>query len=104
MLRRRGYRLGSPGRLPRISAAASVPRWREYKARGVFISARIFRAAFGTDRRDDIAKYVIVVEVPSHAGHSEHDADLGFQEFNRLADAFQPEDPLVYGGQVLHAV
>jgi hypothetical protein len=22
----------------------------------------------------------------------------------RLADAFQPEDPLVYGGQVLHAV
>jgi hypothetical protein len=69
-----------------------------------FISARIFRAAFGTDRRDDIAKYVIAVEVPSHAEHSQHDADPGFQEFNRLADAFQPEDPLVYGGQVLHAV
>jgi hypothetical protein len=41
---------------------------------------------------------------PSHAQHSRHDADPGFQEFNRLADAFQPEDPLVYGGQVLHAV
>ena len=41
---------------------------------------------------------------PSHAEHSEHDTDPGFQEFNRLADAFQPEDPLVYGGQVLHAV
>ena len=60
--------------------------------------------SFGTDRREDIAKYVIAVEVPSHAEHSEHDADPGFQEFNRLADAFQPEDPLVYGGQVLHAV
>ena len=71
---------------------------------GAFISARIFRAAFGTDRRGDIAKYVIAVEVPSHAEHSQHDADPGFQEFNRLADAFQPEDPLVYGGQVLHAV
>jgi hypothetical protein len=71
---------------------------------GAFISARIFRAAFGTDRRDDIAKYVIAVEVPSHAEHSQHDADPGFQEFNRLADAFQPENPLVYGGQVLHAV
>jgi hypothetical protein len=47
---------------------------------------------------------VIAVEVPSHAEHSQHDADPGFQEFNRLADAFQPEDPLVYGGQVLHAV
>jgi len=44
------------------------------------------------------------VEVPSHAEHSEHDADPGFQEFSRLADAFQPEDPLVSGGQVLHAV
>jgi len=88
----------------RLFAERELPRWREYKARGAFISARIFRAAFGTDRRDDIAKYVIAVEVPSHAEHSEHDADPGFQEFNRLADEFQPEDPLVYGGQVLHAV
>ena len=44
------------------------------------------------------------VEVPGHAAHSEHDADPGFQEFNRRADLLQPEDPLVYGGEVLHAV
>jgi hypothetical protein len=88
----------------RLFAERELPRWREYKARGAFISARIFRAAFGTDGREDVAKYVIAVEVPSHAQHSEHDADPGFQEFNRLADAFQPEDPLVYGGEVLHAV
>jgi hypothetical protein len=77
----------------RLFAERELPRWREYKERGAFISARMFRAAFGTDRREDIAKYVIAVEVPSHAEHSEHDADPGFQEFNRLADAFQPEDP-----------
>jgi hypothetical protein len=71
---------------------------------GAFISARIFRAAFGTDPRQDIAKYVIAVEVPGHAQHSQHDADSGFQEFNRLADAFQPEAPLVHSGQVLHTV
>jgi hypothetical protein len=88
----------------RLFAERELPRWREYKERGAFLSARMFRVAFGTDRRGDIAKYVIAVEVPSHAEHSEHDADPGFQEFNRLADAFQPEDPLVYGGQVLHAV
>jgi hypothetical protein len=35
---------------------------------------------------------------------SQHDADPGFQELNRLADQFQPFPPLVYGGQVLHAV
>jgi hypothetical protein len=88
----------------RLFAERELPRWREYKARGAFISARISRTAFGTDGREDVAKYVIVVEVPSHAQHSEHDADPGFQEFNRLADALQPEDPLVYGGEVLHAV
>ena len=60
--------------------------------------------AFGTDDRNDLAKYVITVEVPGHAAHSVHDADPGFQEFNRLADLLQPEDPLVYGGEVLHAV
>ena len=32
---------------------------------GAFIGARIFRAAFGTDRHEDIAKYVIAVEVPA---------------------------------------
>ena len=88
----------------RLFAERELPRWREYKARGAFISARISRAAFGTDQRLDVAKYVIAVELPRHAEHSQHDADPGFQEFNRLADALQPEDPLVYGGEVLHAV
>ena len=50
----------------RLFAERELPRWREYKARGAFISARIFRAAFGTDRREDVVKYVIAVEVPSH--------------------------------------
>ena len=94
----------APSRPRNMSGCSPSARWREYKARGAFLGARIFRAAFGTDRRDDIVKYVIAVEVPSHAEHSEHDADPGFQEFSRLADAFQPEDPLVYGGRVLHAV
>src|SRR5512132_1170237 len=58
-----------------------------------FLNARISRGAFGADNRKDVAKYVIAVEVPSHAAHSEHDADPGFQEFNRLADLLQPEDP-----------
>ena len=75
----------------RLFAERELPRWREYKARGAFLSARISRVAFGTDSRQDVIKYAIVVEVPSHGAHSEHDADPGFQEFNRLADLLQPE-------------
>ena len=88
----------------RLFAERELPRWREYKERGAFLSARVSRVAFGTDNRQDVVKYAIVVEVPSHAEHRAHDADPGFQEFNRLADLLQPEDPLVYGGEVLHAV
>jgi hypothetical protein len=97
-------RAGQAAEYERLFAERELPRWREYKARGAFLSARISRVAFGTDDRNDVAKYVIAVEVPGHAAHSEHDADPGFQEFNRLADLLQPEDPLVYGGEVLHAV
>jgi hypothetical protein len=97
-------RAGQAAEYEQLFTERELPRWREYKARGAFISARISRVAFGTGGREGIVRYVIAVEVPGHAEHSEHDADPGFQEFNRLADAFQPEDPLVYGGQVLHAV
>ena len=97
-------RAGQAAEYERLFAERELPRWREYKARGAFLSARISRVAFGTDNRNDVIKYAIAVEVPDHAAHSEHDADPGFQEFNRLADLLQPEDPLVYGGEVLHAV
>ena len=88
----------------RLFAEHELPRWRDYKERGLFTSARIMRTAFGTDRRQDVVKYAIVVEVPDHSAHSAHDADPGFQEFNRQADALQPVEPLVYGGEVLHSV
>lgn len=87
-----------------LFAERQLPRWREYQARGTFLSARFFRSQFGSDERRTVAKYVIVVEVPSMAEHAEHDADPDFQEFDRLADRFQPEGPLVYGGDLIHAV
>src|SRR5215471_12186525 len=88
----------------RLFAEQELPRWKALKEQGAFLSARISRVAFGTDDRRDVAKYAIVVEVPDHAAHSAHDRDPGFQEFNRQADLLQPEQPLVYGGEVLHAV
>jgi hypothetical protein len=47
---------------------------------------------------------VIVVEVPSMAEHHEHDQDPEFLEFDRLVDRFQPEPPLVLGGELIHSV
>jgi hypothetical protein len=80
-----------------------LPRWRDYNRRGRFKSARIFRSAFGSHESEDIANYVIVVESEGEA-HHEHDSDPGFQSFNQKADAFQPEDPFVFGGEPLFSV
>ena len=73
-------------------------------ARGKFVRARFFRSQFGSDDCSNVAKYVIVVEVPSMAEHSDHDADPEFQAFDRLADQYQPEAPLVYGGDLLYSI
>ncbi len=88
----------------RLFVEHELPRWRDYQARGKFLNARFFRSQFGTDERRQVAKYVIVVEVPGMAEHSEHDADPEFQKFDQLADRFQPEHPLVFGGDLIHSV
>jgi hypothetical protein len=88
----------------RLFAERQLPRWRDYHSRGKFLNARVFKSQFGSDSRPNVTKYVIVVEVPSMAEHSEHDADPEFHEYDRMADQFQPEQPLVYGGDLLHSV
>jgi hypothetical protein len=87
----------------RLFEQEELPRWRDYHRRGLFKSARIFRSAFGSHERDDIANYVIAVESEGEA-HHEHDNDPGFQSFNKQADAFQPEEPFVFGGEPLFSV
>ena len=81
-----------------------LPRWQRFHAEGKFISARLYRSQYGSDQRRELVKFVIVVEVPSMAEHSAHDSDPGFQAWDRRADEFQPEPPLVYGGDVIHRV
>ena len=36
--------------------------------------------------------------------HHQHDEEPAFQEFDRLVEQFQPEHPLVYGGDLVHSV
>ncbi len=70
-----------------LFAESELPRWRDYHERGLFKQARIFRSGFGSHETEGIANN-----------------DPGFQEFNRKADAFQPEDPFVFGGEPIFSV
>ena len=82
----------------RLFEQSELARWQDYHRRGLFTHARMFRSAFGSHEKEGIANYVIVVEMKGEA-HHEHDNDPGFIEFNRQADAFQPEEPFVFGGR-----
>jgi hypothetical protein len=92
------------GEYEKLFRERELPRWRDYHARGKFISARFFRSQFGSEVRKDLLSYVIVVEVPSMAEHTEHDQDPEFLEFDRLAERFQPAPPTVLGGDLIHSV
>jgi len=92
------------GAYERLFADEELPRWREYHAAGTFLNARFYRSEYGSDTRDEVLKYVIVVEMPGMAEHSAHDSDPGFKDFNRRADQLQPEPPLVFGGDLIHSV
>ena len=84
----------------RLFAERELPRWRECKERGAFISARIFRAAFGTDPRQDSPRYVIGRRGrPATPSTARHDADPGFRSSTGSPTHSEPEAPLVYGGR-----
>jgi hypothetical protein len=85
----------------RLFEAEELPIWDEFVSNGTFLAARLARVGFGTEERDDVALYLIEVEVPGMAEHSVHDADPRFNAFLERARAFQPESPSVFGGDVL---
>ncbi len=87
----------------RLFEAEELPIWDEFVSNGSFLAARLARVAYGTEERDDVALYLLYVEVPSMAEHSAHDGDQRFNAFLKKAREFQPEGPSVFGGDVIFA-
>ncbi len=85
----------------RLFEAEELPIWDEFAADGKFLKARLARVGFGSEERDDVALYLIYVEVPSMAEHSAHDHDPRFEAFLEKARRLQPEPPSVFGGDIV---
>jgi hypothetical protein len=85
----------------RLFESEELPLWDEFSSQGAFLQARIARVEYGTEERDDVALYLIYVEVPSMTEHSAHDRDERFNEFLQKARRLQPEPPSVFGGDVI---
>ena len=82
--------------------AEELPLWDEYSEAGKFSKAVLARVEYGTEQKEDVALYLLYVQVPSMAEHSAHDSDPRFNEFLEKARRLQPEPPLVFGGDIWH--
>ena len=81
-----------------------LPLWHRFKARGKIIAASLTPVQDGNQGREGVRQYILHVEVPSMAQHSEFDSNSSFPKFLPKAQALQPEEPLVWLGETLYQV
>ena len=78
-----------------------LKRWEDYTGRGRFLEARLIRCRYSALQSDGNQDYVLQVVTADEHAHHEHDEDPGFQEYNKRADEFQPEEPTVTFGDLV---
>ena len=78
--------------------------WSDLHGRGVLMMATLTRLDISTQRREGTAQYLVVAIFASDEGHHEHDSDPRFEAWNARADAYQPVEPFVFGGETIVSV
>jgi hypothetical protein len=78
-----------------------LPIWQDLRARGLIVRAALVPLAISTLPREGIMQYLVSVWLRDSAAHHAHDEDPRFKRWNELADAFQPEEPFVFGGDAI---
>ena len=78
-----------------------LPIWNDYLDRGILLRASLTKMDISSVPRGDTVQYLIVVQFADGTGHHLHDSDPRFQEWNRLADAYQVGDGMALGGETL---
>jgi hypothetical protein len=81
--------------------AEEIPIWDDFTRRGRFLEASLVRAAGGSEQRGGIQDYILHVVASDHEAHEEHDSDPRFQAFLAKAQRLQPEEPLVWFGDIM---
>ena len=78
-----------------------APTWKDLQARGVLTMATLTRLDISTQKVDGATQYLVVAIFASDEGHHEHDDDPRFEAWNRRADAYQVQEPYVFGGDTI---
>jgi hypothetical protein len=78
-----------------------APIWADLRSRGLLTMATLSRLDISTRKVEGAVQYLVVAIFASDEGHHEHDNDPRFEAWNKRADAFQIEEPFVFGGDTV---
>lgn len=78
-----------------------LPIWHDYEAEGVMTRATLTKVDAAFASRPDAVEYLIVVEFATGEGHHRHDADPRFEAWNRIADTYQLDKAMAFGGETI---
>jgi hypothetical protein len=78
-----------------------APIWADLHGRGVLTMATLTRLDISTKKVAGAAQYLVVAIFATDDGHHLHDQDPRFEAWNKRADAYQIEEPFVFGGDTI---
>lgn len=78
-----------------------LPTWQDFFARGILVSACLQRMDISSQPRAGAQQYLVVAVFATDEGHHLHDSDPRFQEWNRMADAYQVGPAMAFGGETI---
>ncbi len=78
-----------------------APIWADLHARGALVMATLTRLDISTKTVDGAAQYLVVAIFATDEGHHLHDQDPRFDAWNKRADAYQIQEPFVFGGDTI---
>ena len=81
--------------------AMEAPIWQDLQARGLLVMATLTRLDISTKRAGGAVQYLVVAIFATDEGHHVHDSDPRFDAWNKQADAYQIEEPFVFGGDTI---
>jgi hypothetical protein len=78
-----------------------APIWADLHARGALVMSTLTRLDISTKTVDGAAQYLVVAIFATDEGHHMHDQDPRFDAWNKRADAYQIQEPFVFGGDTI---
>jgi quinol monooxygenase YgiN len=82
-----------------------LPTHRDLYERGLLVMSLLARISdIATQPVEGAVQYLVIAVFKGHEGHDAHDNDPRFKKWNKKADAYQIEGPIVFGGDTIVVV